>query len=103
MKIVKTLIVFAALALTVAVAIDIVNLVDVENNPNKFLGAYVAIGALALLLVALIFVSFSERKIRKLRLKIEEKDQEIGRLQKSLEQANDVITIAPEKGEDVKM
>ncbi len=103
MKTVKTLIVFAALVMTAAVAIDIVNLIDVENNPNKFLGAYVAIAALALLLVALIFVSFSERKIRKLRLKIEEKDQEIGRLQKSLEQANDVITIAPEKGEDVKM
>ncbi len=103
MKTVKTLIVFAALALTAAVAIDIVNLIDVENNPNKFLGAYVAIGAMALLLVALIFVSLSERKIRKLRLKIEEKDQEIGRLQKSLEQANDVITIAPEKGEDVRM
>ncbi len=105
MKTVKTLIIFAAFLVMAAVIIDLYFLlnVDATQEPYKNVGAYVGVAAMAVLLVALIFIPFTEKKIRKLRAKIEEKDQEIGRLQKSLEQTNEVINIVPDKGEDVKM
>lgn len=102
MKTVKTLIILAALLIMAAVIIDLYFLLDV-STPNKNAGAYVGVGAMLVLLVALVFISFTERKIRKMQLKIETKDQEIGRLQKSLEESNEVINIVPSKEQDVKM
>lgn len=102
MKTVKSLIFLAAFLVMAAVIIDLYFLLDV-STPNKNTGAYVGVGAMAVLLVALVFIPMTERKMRKLQSKIEEKDQEIGRLQKSLEQSNEVISIVPTKGEDVEM
>lgn len=102
MKTVKSLIFLAAFLVMAAVVIDLYFLLEV-STPNKNAGAYVGVGAMAVLLVALIFIPIAERKTRKLQAKIEEKDQEIGRLQKSLEQSNEVINIVPNTGEDVEM
>lgn len=102
MKTVKSLIFLAAFLVMAAVIIDLYFLLDV-STPNKNTGAYVGVGAMAVLLVALVFIPMTERKMRKLQSRIEEKDQEIGRLQKSLEQSNEVISIVPKKGEDVEM
>ncbi len=102
MKTVKSLIIFSAFLIMASVVVNLYFLLD-SSTPNKNIGAYIGVGAMAVLLVVLIFIPFTERKLRKLEAKIEEKDQEIGRLQKSLEQTNDVINILPSKGEDVEM
>lgn len=102
MKTVKSLIFFAAFLVMAAVVVDLYFLLDV-STPNKNIGAYIGVGAMAVLLVALVFIPMTEKKIRKLQMKIEEKDQEIGRLQRSLEQSNEVISIVPPEEEDVKM
>ncbi len=102
MKTVKSLIIFAAFLIMAAVVVDLYFLLDIAI-PNKNAGAYIGVGAMVVLLIALIFISFTEKKIRKLQTRIEEKDQEIGRLQKSLEQTNDVINIMPDKEEDIRM
>lgn len=102
MRTVKSLIFLAAFLIMAAVVIDLYFLLDV-STPNKNTGAYVGVGAMAVLLVTLIFIPITERKIGKLQTKIEQKDQEIGRLQKSLEQSNEVISIVPSKDKDVEM
>lgn len=107
MKIVKSLIFLAAFLTMAAIIINIVFLLDLNvSSPYisyKNAGAYVGVAAMAVLLIALMFIHLTEKKMRKLQRKIEEKDQEIGRLQKSLEQSNDVINIVPSKNDDVEM
>ncbi len=102
MKTVKTLIILGAFIVMIALIVDQYFLLEL-TEPNKNVGAYVGVAGMAVLLVALIFVSFAERKKRKTEQKIEEKDQEIGRLQQLLKQSNDVINIVPSKGNDVEM
>lgn len=102
MKTIKSLIFFAAFLIMAAVVVDLYFLLD-SSDPNKNTGAYIGIGAIAVLLIVLVLIPNTERKINKLRLKVEEKDQEIGRLQKSLEQSNEVINLVPNRNEDVRM
>lgn len=102
MKTVKTLIILGAFIVMIALIVDQYFLLEV-TEPNKNVGTYVGVAGMAVLLVALVFVSFAERKKRKIEQKIEDKDQEIGRLQQLLKQSNDVINIVPSKGNDVEM
>ncbi len=102
MKTVKTLIILGAFLVMIALIVDQYFLLEV-TEPNKNVGAYVGVAGMAVLLVALIFVSFAERKSRKIEQKIEDKDQEIGRLQQALKQSNEVINIVPSKDDDVAM
>ncbi|WP_133241484.1 hypothetical protein [Balneicella halophila] len=102
MKTTKSIIILAAFLIMAAVVVDLYFLLDVDT-PNKYVGAYIGIAAIATLFIPLVLIPRTEQKIRRLKQKIEEKDQEIGRLQKSLEQSNEVINIVPNKGNDVEM
>lgn len=102
MKISKSLILFASFLIMASTIVNLYFLIEVEDA-YKNLGAYIGVGAIAILLIALFFLSISDTKHKNRIKKLEEKDQEIGRLRLELENAKDIINIAPTGKDDVEM
>lgn len=102
MKTGKSLILFASFLIMASTIINLYFLIGIEDS-YKNLGAYVGVGAIAVLLIALFFLSISENKHKNRIKKLEEKDQEIGKLKLELENTKDIINIAPTGKNDIEM
>lgn len=99
MKTVKTLIILATFLIMIATLVNIFVLREATIE-NKNLFAFISVGAMAVLLLAVVFLSFQQGKMRKLKAKLEQKEKDIVILEANLNEAHKEVA---QKTGDVPM
>lgn len=95
MKAVKTLIILATFLIMLATLFNIFALRAVEVE-YKNIFAFVSVGAMAVLLFSVVLLSFQQNKLRKLKLKLEQKEKDIVVLEANLADAKKVSPRQPD-------
>lgn len=86
MKAIKTLIILATFLIMLATLFNIFALREITVE-YKNIFAFISVGAMFILLLAVVFLSYQQNKIRKVKLKLEQSEKEIVILKANLEEA----------------